>query len=641
VKTIFTKSTSRSILKGFLSGMALLLFIGCLFSSAFAADVKLSWNANSETDIAGYRIYKGLQSGTYTSNVFSSNPTTTATMTGLEEGKTYYFAATAINSASQESDYSNEVVYQVPVSVPVTFTITASSSGNGTISPSGTSTLDEGSSLTYAITAGTGYKVSDVVVDGASLGSRTSYTFSSVTANHTIQAIFAPVTWTITASSLGNGIISPSGSVSVNQGDNITFTMSPEIGYRVSDVVVDGVSQGDAETVTFSNVTANHAITVGFMVENNAPNADAGPDQKVEEGDEVTLSGQNSTDPDGDVLSYSWIQIEGPSIQLSNSETSTPVFQAPFVSFDGASLVFQLTVRDSDGLESKDTCIVNVTWVNDPPVADAGSNQDVYEGSLVALDASLSDDPDDGIASYWWTQTAGIQVTLSDPSSSRPYFTAPDVMVDGASLVFQLTVTDAGGLKSQDTCIVNVSWKNEPPVADAGTDQAACSGDAVTLNGGNSSDPDDGIASYRWTQLSGVPVVLSDPTAAAPVFTAPGVTAASVLEFQLTVTDRGGLQSSDGCIVTVNPTEEQYDTVEFSLNKGWNVITMIGTPVRADVAGALESIKGKYASVWLFEGGRWLTYYPTSTNNTLQTIENGKQYWIYMRTKAVLEIEIN
>jgi hypothetical protein len=45
--------------------------------------------------------------------------------------------------------------------------------------------------------------------------------------------------------------------------------------------------------------------------------------------------------------------------------------------------------------------------------------------------------------------------------------------------------------------------------------------------------------------------------------------------------------------------------------------------------------------VWLFEGGRWLTYYPTSTNNTLQTIENGKQYWIYMRTKAVLEIEIN
>jgi len=68
---------------------------------------------------------------------------------------------------------------------------------------------------------------------------------------------------------------------------------------------------------------------------------------------------------------------------------------------------------------------------------------------------------------------------------------------------------------------------------------------------------------------------------------------------------------------------------------------MIGTPVRADIAGALASIKGKYTSVWLFEGGRWFIYYPNYRSNTLQTIENGKQYWIYMRTKAVLEIEIN
>ncbi len=641
MKNLFFRSKSRSVLKGILSGMTLLLIIGCICFSAFADEVQLTWNANSETDIAGYRIYKGLQSGAYTSNVFTSNLATSITMSGLEAGKTYYFAATAINSSSLESDFSDEVAYTVPAAVPSTFTITASSSGSGTMVPSGTAVVSEGSSVTYAIAPSTGYMVSKVVVDGVSQGAIAYYTFSSVAADHTIQAVFTPITWTITASSSGNGIISPSGAVSVNQGDDATFTMTPEIGYRVSNVVVDGVSQGDAESVTFSNVTANHAVAVSFMLENGAPEADAGPDQQVEENDEVTLSGENSTDPDGDVLSYSWLQLEGPSVQLSNSETSSPVFQAPFVSFDGASLVFQLTVRDADGLESKDTCIVNITWVNDPPVADAGDNRSVYEGYTVTLDASLSEDPDDGISSYWWTQTSGIPVALSDASSSRPYFVAPDVTMEGASLVFQLTVTDAGGLKSQDNCIVNVSWKNEAPVADAGTDQAAGSGDVVTLNGGNSSDPDDGIASYRWTQLSGAPVVLSDPTAAAPVFTAPQVTAATVLEFQLTVTDRGGLQSSDGCSVTVSPTEEEYDTVEYSLNKGWNVITMIGTPVRADIAGALESIKGKYTSVWLFEGGRWLIYYPNYSSNTLQTIENGKQYWIYMRTKAVLEIEIN
>lgn len=787
VKHLFIESKSRSIPKGILFGITLLLVIGCMFCSAFADEIRLTWNANSETDLTGYRIYKGLQSGTYTSNVSADRSTTSVTMAGLEAGKTYYFAATAVNSSNLESDYSNEVVYSVPVRVvtyeitasssgngtispsgtstvsagasltysitpgtgcavsdvivdgvslgsktsytfsavaanhtihtvfaqvtwtiaasstgtgtlspsgsiavnngtnisfrmtpasgyqvsdvvvdgvslgsktsytffavtanhtihavfaPVTLTITASSSGSGTITPPGTSTVNTGASLTYAMTPETGYKVSNVFVDGLSVGSRTSYTFSSVTANHTIYAVFAPVTWTITASSTGSGTLSPTGSVTVNHGSSITFTMTPAIGYRVSDVVVDGVSQGEAESITFSNVTSNHGIMVSFVIDNSAPQADAGPDQSVDEDSAVTLSGENSTDPDGDALSFSWLQLEGPSVRLSNSETAAPVFQAPFVGFDGASLVFQLTVRDAEGLESTDTCIVNVTWVNDPPVADAGDNQMVYEGSAATLDASLSDDPDDGIVSYWWTQTAGLPVTLSDASSPRPYFIAPDVTMEGASLVFQLTVTDAGGLKSQDGCIVNVSWKNEAPAADAGADQAAGSGEAVTLNGGNSSDPDDGIASYRWTQVSGMPVTLSDPTAVAPAFTAPEVSTATALGFQLTVTDRGGLQSSDSCVVTVDPAGDTYDTVEYSLKKGWNMVQMIGTPVSADIASALASIKGKYTSVWLFEGGRWFIYYPNYSNNSLQTIESGKQYWIYMRTNAVLEIEI-
>ena len=54
---------------------------------------------------------------------------------------------------------------------------------------------------------------------------------------------------------------------------------------------------------------------------------------------------------------------------------------------------------------------------------------------------------------------------MSDPSSEEPTFTAPDVGQSGASLIFQLTVTDDGGLQSTDTCVVNVSWKDDVPPA--------------------------------------------------------------------------------------------------------------------------------------------------------------------------------
>jgi hypothetical protein len=94
---------------------------------------------------------------------------------------------------------------------------------------------------------------------------------------------------------------------------------------------------------------------------------------------------------------------------------------------------------------------------NQPPNADADPDQTVDEGVAVTLDGSNSSDPDDGIASYLWTQTGGTPVTLSDTSAVQPTFTAPGVDEDGEALTFQLTVTDNGGLQSSDTCIVNVS----------------------------------------------------------------------------------------------------------------------------------------------------------------------------------------
>jgi hypothetical protein len=298
---------------------------------------------------------------------------------------------------------------------------------------------------------------------------------------------------------------------------------------------------------------ATDSCIVNITNGNAPPTADAGPNQTVNEGDAVTLDGSNSTDPDDGIGSYQWIQTTGTPVSLSSTTEVQPTFTAPDVGPSGESLTFQLTVTDSGGLQSTDTCIVTVSWVNLPPTADAGPNQNAAEGDTITLDGSNSSDPDDGVASYLWTQMSGPPVTLSSTTVFRPTFIVPDVGPGGASLTFQLTVTDSGGLQSTDTCIVNVSWINLPPTADAGPDQTVNEGDTVTLDGSNSTDPDDGIGSYLWKQLVGNQVTLSDPSAALPTFTAPDVgMSGESLTFQLTVTDGGGLKSTATCIVNVS-----------------------------------------------------------------------------------------
>jgi len=87
----------------------------CLLPSfVSAADVTLAWDANSESDLAGYVLHYGTSSGNYTSNIDVGN-TTQYTITGLQSGVTYYFAATAYDNNNLESTYSQELAYTVVV----------------------------------------------------------------------------------------------------------------------------------------------------------------------------------------------------------------------------------------------------------------------------------------------------------------------------------------------------------------------------------------------------------------------------------------------------------------------------------------------------------------------------------------------
>ena len=93
---------------------------------------------------------------------------------------------------------------------------------------------------------------------------------------------------------------------------------------------------------------------------------------------------------------------------------------------------------------------------NSPPVSNAGPEQTIDFGATVTLDGSGSTDPDLNIVSYKWKQTGGPTVTLNNADTDKAKFTASGA--GGSVLTFELTVADAGGLTSTDTCKVSVSY---------------------------------------------------------------------------------------------------------------------------------------------------------------------------------------
>ena len=101
-------------------------------------------------------------------------------------------------------------------------------------------------------------------MDGVSVGPVTIYAFTAVTADHTIHASFAIATFTITPSAGANGSVSPGTPQTVVYGADQAFTITPAVGYRIEDVLVDGVSIGPVTSYVFQNVTADHAISASF-----------------------------------------------------------------------------------------------------------------------------------------------------------------------------------------------------------------------------------------------------------------------------------------------------------------------------------------------------------------------------------------
>jgi hypothetical protein len=175
--------------------------------------------------------------------------------------------------------------------------------------------------------------------------------------------------------------------------------------------------------------------------------ANAGPEQTVQQGQTVTLDGSASTGP---VRGFSWKQTAGPAVTLTGAGTAKPTFTAPNnPNATPIDLTFGLTVDNGSGQTSTGTTVVHVAPVT-APVANAGADQTVPQGSTVNLDGSAST----GASSFAWTQDPADarQVTLTGADTATPSFTYPTGTT--GALHFTLKVTGPGG-SATDTVVVS------------------------------------------------------------------------------------------------------------------------------------------------------------------------------------------
>ena len=299
-------------------------------------------------------------------------------------------------------------------------------------------------------------------------------------------------------------------------------------------------------------LTSSDTVIVTVDSTNHPPSAHAGPDKSVAENTSVTVFG-NGFDPDGDPLTFSWTQISGPSVNLDQVDSMIKFDSPEGIPNRSLVMTFELMVSDPFGGSATDYVNISVLPPNNSPIAHAGPDVEVNENNLVTLSCTGSDRDGDPLT-FYWTQTAGMDVSISNVNSPTISFLAPSV-VDLTTLEFQCTVSD-GNLSSSDSVKVSVfNVLSGNIVADAGDDRIVNENRSLSLDGSGSYDEENQILSYSWTQISGESVVLDDSNAVTPAFKSPSVVNGEikVLVFELTVFDDNDRSDTDTVTVTVDP----------------------------------------------------------------------------------------
>lgn len=353
--------------------------------------------------------------------------------------------------------------------------------------------------------------------------------------------------------------------------DNQSYIVTVARGAIVPDVV--GRPQADAETALVNarlktgtlTKTASDTMPKGNVVSQaiapgtemaegtpvglaislgKAPIANAGPDQTVGEEALVTLDGSGSYDPDGDTITFTWVQTSGQQVTLSDVHAQRPTFTSPIVPLQNVltnevHMAFTLEVTGGE-LSATDTIDITVqNTTNNAPVANAGSDQFLrWRSNLrVTLDGRTSYDYDGDPLNYHWqivSAPQGSTAVLDNASSPTPGFTA-NVQGD---YIIELMVSDPYLLQSAaDQVRVSAIIDSHPPTISVTAEPYEVDMFMpVTIT--VTADDDRGIGSLTLT-VDGTPVPLNEAGVGTHIPTSPGEHRADAV-----ATDIGGNQET-------------------------------------------------------------------------------------------------
>jgi parallel beta-helix repeat protein len=290
--------------------------------------------------------------------------------------------------------------------------------------------------------------------------------------------------------------------------------------------------------VTNGNLTATQNLYVVIIPVNDVPIANAGLNQNVTVNQTVYFDGSGSFDIEGDALSYKW-RFDG---VLGNTERESKWQKSPYINHsykDPGVYEVDLTVDDGE-FQSTDTCVIYVTKPTDnqPPVADAGPDQNVTYGDLVILDGSGSYDPDGKIKLYQWS--SDVDGALGSDSILK-------LKLSQGLHKITLMVSD-GELTSEDICFItiNAELENIPPIAKIHFINNITVNESIMLSGAGSYDSDGVIVQYQWDFGDGTVSGWNNVSIIKHIWNAPGH-----YTITLAVMDNKGAMDSDSIKIQV------------------------------------------------------------------------------------------
>lgn len=447
------------------------------------------------------------------------------TFTFTEAG-TFNVTLTVTDSDGQTDSETLEIM----VDPKPVYSIFASAGANGTIFPEGQIAVIEGDNQAFTINPQAGYFIDDIQVDGISQVIASSYLFENVDEAHTISVSFEAITHAITASSTTGGSIDPDGTTIITEGNSMPYAIVPEAGYRIFDVLVDGVSQGTTGFYEFIQVNKAHSIQAVFEKipgYDISASSDLGGTISPEGAINVIEGGSQSFTAMADAgYSFDHFIVDGNIMQDGSEYTFENVTEAHAIE-----AVFTAT--------SKRTKYTIKASANTGGELSPSGNVDVFKGEAQTF-AIVADD--------------GFEII--------------DMVVDGISVGRAVSYTFENVIEDHSLEVVFAAIvPNDAPIAVAVSDITESFAPlAVNFDGSSSSD-DKGITKYSWNFGDGS----SDASGERVSHT---YTTVGTFTATLTVEDEAGEISKATVFITANKALETDDDFRLFPNPASVTVTL-------------------------------------------------------------------